>query len=74
MFNCLFKINKCDAAYDKVSNIGRNRVISMVLHRTYQGIRQSKNNSKIPSTFRDMEFLLEELRDLEIIRNQRKVR
>src|SRR6218665_2058523 len=62
----------CDAAYEKVPN-RRNGVISIVLQRTYQGIRQSKNHSQIPSTFRDMEFLLEELRDQKIIRNRRKL-
>src|SRR6218665_2448907 len=62
----------CDAAYEKVPN-RRNGVIIIVLQRTYQGIRQSKNHSKIPSTFRDMEFLLEELRDQKILRNRRKL-
>ncbi len=49
---------KCDAAHEKVPN-RRNGVISMVVQRTYQGIKQNKNHSKIPSTFRDIEFLLE---------------
>ena len=31
----------------------------MVVQRTYKGIKQNKNHSKIPSTFRDIEFLLE---------------
>ena len=45
----------CDAAHEKVP-IGRNGVISMVVQRTYQGIQQNKNHSKIPSTFRDIDF------------------
>src|SRR6218665_1240097 len=45
----------CDAAHVKVPN-RRNGVISMVVQRTYQGIKQNKNQSKIPSTFRDIEF------------------
>ena len=45
----------CDAAHEKVPN-RQNRVISMVVQRTYQGIKQNKNHSKIASTFRDMEF------------------
>jgi len=45
----------CDAAHEKVPN-RRNGAISMVVQRTYQGIKQNKNQSKIPSTFRDIEF------------------
>ena len=50
----------CDAVHEKVPN-GRNGVISMVVQRTYHGIQQNTNHSKIPSTFRDIEFLLEKL-------------
>jgi len=45
----------CDAAHEKVPN-RRNGVIGMVVQRTYQGIKQNKNHSKIPSTFRYIEF------------------
>jgi len=48
-------INKCDAAHEKVPN-HQNGVISMVVQRTYKGIKQNRNHSKIPSTFRDIEF------------------
>jgi len=56
------KTKICDAAHEKVPNC-RNGVISMVVHRTYEGIKQNKNHSKIPSklTFRDIEFQLEKL-------------
>jgi len=40
----------CDAAHEKVPN-RRNGVINMVVQRTYQGIKENKNHSKIPSTF-----------------------
>jgi len=45
----------CDATYEKVPNC-QNGVIIMVVQRAYQGIKQNKNHSKIPSTFRDIEF------------------
>jgi len=38
-----------DAAHEKVPN-RRNGAISMVAQRTYQGIKQNKNHSKIPSS------------------------
>ena len=63
--------NICDAAYDKVPN-GRNGVISIVLQSTYQEVKENKNHSKILNAFRYAEFLLEEHRDQEIIRNRRK--
>jgi len=49
------KINShiCDAAHEKIRN-GQNGVISMEVQRTYKKIRQNKNHSKIPSTFRDI--------------------
>ena len=45
----------CDAAHEKVPD-RRNGVISMVIQRTYQGIKQNKNHSQIPSTFRYIVF------------------
>ena len=49
--------NICDAVHEKIPN-GQNGVISMVVQRTYQGIKQNQNHSKIPGTFQDIEFLL----------------
>ena len=53
--NICLKTNIYDAAHEKVPN-RRNGVIRLVVERTYQGIKQNKNHSKIPSTFRDIEF------------------
>jgi len=55
VLNQWFTITKCDAAQEKVPS-RRNGVISMVVQRTYQGIKQNINHSKIHSTFRDIEF------------------
>ena len=46
-----------DATHEKAPN-RQNGVISMVVQRTYQGIKQNKNHSKILSTFRGIEFKL----------------
>ena len=55
----------CDVAHEKVPN-GENEVISTVVQRTCQGTKQNKNQLKICSSFRDIEFLLEKNRNQEI--------
>jgi len=44
----------------------------MVVQKTYQEIQQNKNHSKIPSTFRDIEFLLENILTKTVIQNWNK--
>ena len=41
---------------------GENKVIDIVVQRTYHGIKQNKNQLKILSSFRDNGFLLEKLK------------
>ena len=48
----------CDIAHEKVPN-GENGAMSIVVQRTYQGIKRNKNQWKILSSLQDREFLLE---------------
>jgi len=62
----------CDVAHEKVPN-GENEVISTVVQRTCQGTKQNKNQLKICSSFRDIEFLLEKSKPGNFFKKSRKL-